>query len=210
MLSIVLATHDCNKAAEIQAMFQKHWHCRILTLDEVGFTDNILETGETLSANAEIQARTVRQFLNRTRLPYLALGESSGLSVEALGGRPGVRTACYGGRGCDEQAKRDLLRKELIGKERRTACYQCAMMVSSPTGMMVSTIGLTRGGIIDEERGTNGTDFDSIFLSYELDKTLAEATLEERDRVSHRRRALDKIIECLIQNPELATQLCTP
>lgn len=210
MLSIVLATRDQNEVAEIQAMLQERWHCQILTLEDVGFTDEIPETGETFAENAEIKAKTVRQFLNRNRQPHLVLAEDSGLCVEALGGRPGVYTALYGGKGCGGQARRDLLRQELSGKKCRVACYQCVMTASSATGLVVSATGFTRGEIIDEERGTNGFDFDSIFYSYELDKTLAEATMGEKNRISYRWRALEKLMEFLCENPVLATQLSTP
>jgi len=210
MLSIVLATRNRSKAAEIQAMLQGHWHCKILTLEDVGFTNEIQETGKTFAENAENKAKTVRKFLNQTRQPYLVLAEDSGLVVEALDGRPGVYTAHYGGEDCGGQAKRDLLRQELRGKKCRVARYECVMTASSASGLMASAIGFTRGDIIDEERGTNGLDFDSIFYSHELEKTLAEATVEEKNRISHRGRALERLMEYLCRNPTLATQLSTP
>ena len=152
---------------------------------------DIVETGTTLKENAIIKATTIMKI---TGLPTLA--DDTGLMVDALNGEPGVYSARYAGEQHDDKANVAKLLKNLEpykGKE-RSAHFVTCMVIAYPNGEIKSVEGRTDGEITTSPSGKNGFGYDPVFYSYDLKKVFAEATPEEKNSVSHRGRALAKII----------------
>mgnify|MGYP000067100932 CR=1 FL=1 len=179
-MKVVAATGNAHKLREMRAIFPA-WE--ILSEGQAGFTGEVEETGETFAENALLKARTV---CRATGLP--ALADDSGLCVDALGGAPGVRSARYSGGGDAEN--RALLLKNLSGIQSRAAHFSCAVALVFPDGRETVAEGRTEGEILHEERGAGGFGYDSLFYSFDLKKSFAEATEAEKNSVSHRARAL--------------------
>ena len=180
MQTIVVASGNKGKLREIAEIFTGF---AILSMQEAGFAGDIEETGATFAENALIKARTVCKALGRP-----ALADDSGLCVDALGGAPGVRSARYSGGGDAEN--RALLLKNLSGIQSRAAHFSCAVALVFPDGRETVAEGRTEGEILHEERGAGGFGYDSLFYSFDLKKSFAEATEAEKNSVSHRARAL--------------------
>lgn len=197
MKTFVLATSNQNKLKEFQQILQD-WE--IKTLKEIGFDQEVEETGETFEENAMIKAEAVRAYLRQKGLDYIVVAEDSGLCVDALDGAPGVYTARYAGEHGDYRANIDKLWRELAGKESRTAYYICVLAILYPDDERKVYIGKTEGEIIDEERGANGFAYDVVFYSKELQKTFGEAEDKEKNQISHRARAIKQLVRELEGN----------
>lgn len=197
MKTFVLATSNQNKLKEFQQILPD-WE--IKTLKEIGFDQEIEETGETFEENAMIKAEAVRAYLRQKGLDYIVVAEDSGLCVDALDGAPGVYTARYAGEHGDYRANIDKLWRELAGKESRTAYYICVLAILYPDDERKVYIGKTEGEIIDEERGANGFAYDVVFYSKELQKTFGEAEDKEKNQISHRARAIKQLVRELEGN----------
>ncbi len=184
---LVVATGNKGKLAEMRAILSD-WV--ILSAKEAGFFEEVEETGATFMENAELKARAVCAF---THLPTLA--DDSGLCVDALGGAPGIYSARYsGGTSADNRA---LLLKNMQGKENRNAHFTCALALCFPDGKILRVEGETHGKILTQEEGENGFGYDPLFFSDDLQKSFGLATDEEKNTVSHRGRALDKLVKLL-------------
>ncbi len=189
-MKIAIATNNPNKLREIRAILGGFFD-EALSLADLGIDIDIEETGTTLTENALIKARTIRDL---TGLP--ALADDSGLMVDALGGAPGVYSARYAGEEHDDKKNNALLLKNLEGKP-RDAKFCSVIALCYPDGRELTAEGSVRGGILEEERGTGGFGYDPLFFSPELGKTFAEATPEQKNSVSHRSRALRAMLELL-------------
>lgn len=145
------------------------------------------ETGATFEENAQLKAESAAA---RSGLP--ALGDDSGLEVDALGGRPGVLSARYGGPGLDDAGRRAKLLEELraIPDERRTARFVCAVALATPGAPTRIARGTCEGRLLREERGTGGFGYDPIFAPDGHDRTFGELPPETKHALSHRGRAL--------------------
>ena len=181
---IVLASNNKDKIKEIKEMLPDF---EIISCKDAGFVGDIEETGTTFYENALIKAKTVSTALN---LP--ALADDSGICVTALNGAPGVYSARYSGDGIDEH-NNQLLLKNLLDKEDRTAKYVCCMVYYKPDGTICSAEGEALGEILKEPVGTNGFGYDPLFFSFDLNKPMGLATSKEKNSISHRFRAIDKI-----------------
>lgn len=181
--TIVAATGNRHKLEEFRTILKGF---TILSQEEAGFTDEVEETGATFADNALIKAQAV---CAATGLP--ALADDSGLCVDALDGAPGVYSARYSGGG--DKENRLLLLKNLAGERRRSAHFTCAIALCFPNGETVTAEGRTCGHILEQETGTNGFGYDSLFFSDDLKKSFGEATEEEKNAVSHRGRALREL-----------------
>ena len=184
-MKIVLASTNQHKLKEIANVLT---NCEIVSAASVGFTDEVEETGETFLDNAFLKARAVAR---ATGLPTLA--DDSGICVAALNGAPGVHSARYSGG--DMVANRKLLLQNLRGVTDRQAKFVCVMALVLPDGREYTAIGETSGYITEQEHGESGFAYDSVFFSDDLQKTFAEATPAEKNSVSHRGRALQKIAQ---------------
>ena len=183
---IVLASGNKGKIKEISEMLPQY---TVKGYKEFGLDFEIEETGETYYENAFIKAKTVSEKLN---LP--ALADDSGLSVEVLGGAPGVYSARYAGDGDDEH-NNDKLLSVLDGEKNRNAKFICCMVYYVDKNTHFTVTGETEGEILYKREGKNGFGYDPIFFSYDLDKSMGIASDEEKNSVSHRSRALKEIVK---------------
>ena len=183
--TVVAATGNAHKLREIRAIFPQ-WN--ILSEREAGFVGDVEETGESFLENALIKARAVCRATG-----YPALADDSGLCVDALGGAPGIRSARYSGGGDAEN--RAYLLKNMKDVSARDAHFSCAVALVYPDGREVTAEGTTYGKILHEQCGSGGFGYDSLFYSFDLQKSFAEASEEEKNAVSHRGRALAELLK---------------
>lgn len=187
-LKIVAATTNAGKLREIREILSDY---EVVSAADVGYFDDVEETGATFMENALLKARAASQAIG---LPVL--GDDSGLCVDALNGEPGIYSARYSGKGMVEN--RQLLLKNLQGKSNRAAHFTCAMALVFPDGREYTVEGLTYGIIATEEQGgANGFGYDCLFVSDDLGKPFSMATAEEKNAVSHRGRALQNLLNKL-------------
>ena len=177
---IVVASGNEGKIAEIKAIFKD---AELVSMRELGFDEEIEETGKTFKENAKIKAYAVAKALN---LP--ALSDDSGLCVDSLFGAPGIYSARFSGEG--DEGNRKLLLKRLEHVSDRRAYFESAVCLCTPDGKTMFGEGRTHGKILWEEIGTNGFGYDCLFYSDDLKKSFGLATDEEKNSVSHRYRAL--------------------
>lgn len=190
--SLVLATRNPGKLREFRRLLESldpatGWLLADLTSFHV---PDVEENGETFAENARIKALHAASHTG-----LVCLGEDSGLEVDALGGEPGVRSHRYSPSG-DDDDNNELLLHRLRGFRRqlRTARYRCAIAVARPGTVFVEGSGTVEGWITEDYRGKNGFGYDPLFFSCQLGKTLGEASDDEKDSVSHRRKALEMIL----------------
>ena len=163
----------------------------LVTLREVGITEDIPETGATLDENALIKARYVYE---RTGLNCFA--DDTGLEVEALGGAPGVHSARYATDGHDFAANNRKLLRELEGKANRKARFRTVISLIVD-GVERQVEGIVEGEITTSESGAEGFGYDPLFMPEGYDRTFAEMSAEEKNAISHRGRAVAKLVEML-------------
>lgn len=191
-MKIVLATGNKDKLKE----FREILNCEIVSLSDIGFFEDIEETGETFEENALIKARAVKSFLKEKGEKFvdcLVVADDSGLCVDALNGAPGVKSARYSGEQCNYQANREKLLREMKGIKNRNAEFVCNIAVIYPDDTQKIFVGKSQGTILEEEKGNNGFGYDPVFYSLDLNKTFSQATKEEKNSVSHRGRALQEM-----------------
>lgn len=189
MRKIVLASNNIHKIKEFNEILED---VEILTLSDIGYLDEIEETGETFLENALIKASTISNYLKSKGLDYDVLADDSGLCCLGIDLGPGVYSARYAGEHVKPKDNRDKLIKELKDKD-KNAYFICTIVLYHIDGTYEYKEGKTFGKIIDEEKGDTSFGYDAIFLSDELNKTFGESSSEEKNSVSHRARALEKI-----------------
>ncbi len=190
-MRLIFATNNAHKLAEVQAVLGDRY--TLVTPREVGVTEDIPETQETLEGNASQKSH----YLNsRTGLECFA--DDTGLEVEALGGEPGVHSARYATDGHDFAANNRLLLKNLEGKDNRRARFRTVISLIRG-GREHLFEGIVEGRIIDSERGGEGFGYDPLFIPDGFDRTFAEMSTEEKNSVSHRARAVKKLADFLLQ-----------
>lgn len=189
-MKIVLASNNQHKLKEFKEILKGY---DVVSLNDIGFTEDIEETGSTFLENALLKVNAVRDFLGKDN-ESIVIADDSGLCVDSIGGDPGIYSARYSGEHGNSKLNREKLIKNLQGKDRK-AYFLCMIVVLYPDGTYKSFEGRTYGSIIDEERGDTGFGYDSIFLSDDLGKTFGEATEEEKNSVSHRGRAIEKMLK---------------
>lgn len=191
-MKLIVATNNAHKLKEIKSILGGEFE-EILSLKEAGADLKAEENGSTFEENAIIKARGVEAS------SMAVLADDSGLCVEVLGGAPGVKSARYASEGeenADDASNRRKLLKEMEGKEERKAKFVCAVALLWGEELYTAE-GETEGRILTDERGERGFGYDSIFYSDELGKSFGEAEEEEKNGVSHRGRALKKLLEKL-------------
>lgn len=186
MKTIIVATHNRSKLREISEMLPEY---EIKSPSDFSLNEDIEETGKTFFENAFIKAKYVSEKLN---LP--ALADDSGLCVNALNNAPGIMSARYAGDNKDE-SNNALLLKNLEGVIDRSAEFICCMVYYKPNGEYFTETGKCEGRILLEKDGENGFGYDPLFFSKELNKSMGKASKEEKNSVSHRGKALKKIIK---------------
>ncbi len=189
-MKVVLATGNAGKVREMSEILSKYG-IESVSQKDVGADVSPEENGATFEENAEIKARAVAQLCE---LP--AVADDSGLCIDALGGRPGIYSARYGGDVTYDEKIKGIL-SEMEGVSDRTARFMCAVVMAFPDGTKVSATGSVEGKILTERRGSGGFGYDSIFFCDELGKSFGEAQEEEKNSVSHRGRALTNLCDKL-------------
>jgi len=192
--ALVLATTNPNKVREFQELFAASpWD--VIPLSEFQSIQEADESGTTIAENARIKAvhyaRQIDQYV---------LADDTGLEVESLGGKPGVRSARYAGLVASAKENRDKVLAELRENPSpdRRARFVCHLVIAAPDGQIVCEAqGICYGSICDVESGTGGFGYDSIFLVEQLDRTLATLTVEETAVYGHRGQAVSKLLKSL-------------
>ena len=188
-MKIVFATNNAHKLSEVKAVLGDGYE--LVTLKEVGITEDIPETGDTLDENASLKARYVYE---RTGLDCFA--DDTGLEVEALGGAPGVRSARYATDGHDFAANNRKLLKELDGVTNRSARFRTVISLIV-AGEEIQVEGVVNGVIALSESGSEGFGYDPLFIPEGKDVTFAEMSADEKNSISHRGRAVAELVKVL-------------
>lgn len=193
-MKLLLGTKNRGKIREILAILGDLPGVDLLTHNERPFSE-VLETGGTFLENALLKARGISE---ETGLPVLA--EDSGLEVEALAGAPGVRSARFAGEDATDEENIEKLLALLKGVPdgRRSARFVCAAALRFPDGREIIAEGELRGSISKGPRGGHGFGYDPVFIPEGYDRTLGELGPAVKDRISHRRKALEKLREELL------------
>ena len=201
-MKIVIATRNRHKAVELQTLLRLSG-CDVVCLDEVDLHGNIPEveeTGTSFEENAFLKARTIAKI---TGLPSVA--DDTGLEVDALGGAPGIFSARYAGESCtyEDNVKKLLSELSGIATDRRTARFiAVAVYVDKETEL--SAEGVVEGVITEKPEGFGGFGYDPVFSVLDMKKTYAELSDEEKNRVSHRGKAIRSLIKKLRENGLIA------
>jgi len=193
---IVIATSNRGKLAELQTLLISHG-VKVRGLDEFDPIEPPVEDGKTFAANARLKACYYGGILNR-----LVLADDSGLAVDALGGQPGVHSARFAGGEWADRREQDranyqkLLEKlKGIPKENRAGRFCCSLCVARSTEILLEVNGFLEGFIAEKPQGENGFGYDPVFWATDKNKTVAELSAEEKNAISHRGRALRKLLE---------------
>lgn len=198
MIKMVLASHNKNKIAELETLIQHYSskEIKLLSLDDIGYIGDIEESGTTFEENAIIKASVP------AKMGYIGIADDSGLCIDALGGKPGIYSARYSGEGANDKKNNEKILDELkdVPEDQRRAKFVCVIACVFPESYNKKEIvvrGECGGVILNAERGHNGFGYDPLFSYEPLNKTFAELSPEEKNKISHRgnaiRRLSDKI-----------------
>lgn len=194
-MEIVIASKNLHKIREIRAILKKQFpQFDYLSLHDFPDYCPPEETGKTFEENAFTKATHAANALKRW-----VIADDSGLVVPALKDAPGIYSARYAGPSATDKDNRQKLIKELdtLEEEERTGYYVCALALASPDGIQVQVKGYCEGSLTLTPRGSQGFGYDPLFIKYDYNKTLAEMDEETKNRISHRRKALDKLTPAL-------------
>lgn len=194
-MKLIVATNNAHKAREIFEILGAEFP-DMRTLAQAGLDIDVVEDGETFEENAIKKAEAV---LEASGLPA-ALADDSGLIVDALGGAPGVHSARYaGGAGHDDRANNQKLMRDMAGipREKRTCRFASAVALARRGEPTICVLGTVEGILLDAPRGQNGFGYDPYFFYEPLGRSFAELSNDEKNGVSHRKRALEMLLAAL-------------
>jgi XTP/dITP diphosphohydrolase len=205
VIELVIASTNIHKIREFKAMLKSNDRFDLRSL--LDFPDYIPppETGETFEANATLKATHAATALNRW-----VIADDSGLIVPALNGMPGIRSARFAGDDAtDADNRKKLLEKmqHLLGED-RDAYFECCIVLASPSGVKKCVKGICEGTLLSCERGGGGFGYDPLFIKHGYSKTFAELDEATKNRISHRRKALDKLLLSLETLLEVGSPNC--
>jgi XTP/dITP diphosphohydrolase len=192
-MTLLFATNNDHKLREIKSMV--NGSITLMSLADINYTDDIAETGDTLEENAMIKARTI---FNLTGLSTFA--DDTGLEIECLGGEPGVKSARYAGESKNMDDNIEKVLRLMAGKTNRKARFRTVIALIIE-GREYSFEGIIGGTIISEKRGSAGFGYDPVFIPEGKTETFAEMTPEEKNMISHRSAALEKLARFLRERP---------
>lgn len=187
--TIIIATHNKGKAKEFKSLFKEYGYA-IKTLHDYPEIDEVPETGDTFDENALQKASAISE-----ELGTIVLADDSGLEVDALNGQPGIYSARYSGEHGNDQKNNEKLLKELenIKEEDRTANFHCSLALVGPGKEPLFVEGNIEGRILFEPQGENGFGYDPLFYIPTLKKSMAELSNEEKNKISHRAKAIENL-----------------
>ncbi len=195
MIKIVLATNNAHKVSEFKNCFnEKGIDIEIVTLKETGFCGEIIEDADSFEGNAYIKAKALCDYTGE-----IAVADDSGLVVDALNGEPGVYSARYAGENSSDAENTEKLLNELekLGDIPRTAKFVCCICAVRPDGEKLFVRGESKGEILKELKGEGGFGYDPVFFCPDFGKTFAQLTSEEKNSISHRGKAVERLAENL-------------
>lgn len=196
-MKLVFASNNKHKLSEVRQILPEQ--VEVVSLKDVGFVQEIEETGTTLEENSLLKANAVWEWLDRNRLLSSVDGvfaDDTGLEIAALGGAPGVRTARWAGdEACDVNNRQKALR-ELMGKEDRSARFRTVVSLIVQ-GKTQQVEGVVNGRIALQEEGDGGFGYDPVFVPEGYEKTFASLPTEVKNAISHRGQAMEKLCEIL-------------
>lgn len=188
-MKLVFATHNQNKAKEIQSIMPEG--IEIISLNDLKHFDEIPETGATLEENAIIKAQFVHdKFLMN------CFADDTGLEIEALNNQPGVYSARYAGESKDSNANMDLVLEKLKDITNRKARFRTVIALYRGNDLHLFE-GIVEGVILEKKQGTNGFGYDPIFEPEKTGKSFAQMEMHEKNKMSHRARAFQKMVDFL-------------
>lgn len=187
----VLATNNPGKLREMAAILGE-LGVEVIGPRDLGISMEVEETGTTFAENAMLKAKAICE---AAKLP--AIADDSGLCVDALNGAPGVYSARYGGEGLDDKDRYMLLLQNLRGQTTRAAHFACAIACAFPNGDELTAEGICPGTIAFAPMGEGGFGYDPVFFVPEFRKTFGQLTAEEKNKISHRGKALASFSEKL-------------
>lgn len=190
-MDILLASSNSHKVREFKDMLKRFPHIELLSFHQFADYEPPEEKGQTFLENATLKAEHAAKHFNRW-----VLADDSGLVVPALKGEPGVHSRRYAGdNATDTDNRRKLLEamKHLRNPEERAAYFECCLVVAHPKGLKKIFIGICEGYIAPQERGRHGFGYDPLFIKHDYDKTFGELDESVKNRVSHRRKAFERL-----------------
>lgn len=190
-MKLIIASNNAHKLTEMKAILAPFFD-DVQSMREAGIEHETVEDGKTFMENAVKKARELAEISG-----CCAIADDSGLCVDVLGGAPGVYSARYSGVHGDDKANNRKLLKELEGTNDRGAHYTCAIALVWPDGRLLTAEDYLYGEIAHDERGSNGFGYDPLFLLPERGLRTAEISPEEKNRISHRGKALRQLVEKL-------------
>lgn len=190
---IIVATQNANKVAEFKAALSGLPY-KVRALADLGNFPEAPEDGETFAENACSKAQFYARLTGK-----LCLADDSGLEVDYLQGEPGVYSARYAGEHAGDQENNQKLLKNLLGvpPEQRAGRFRCVLVLADDKQVWCTADGTVEGVILAEPRGNNGFGYDPLLFVPKLNRTLAELSREEKNEISHRGRALKKLVKQL-------------
>ena len=194
-MNICFATNNQHKLEEVRAMLGSQFH--IISLKDIGCTEELLEEQSTLEGNSLQKARYIFQTYH---VPCFA--DDTGLEIEALKGEPGVDTAHYAGPQRSAEDNMNKVLRELDGIENRKAQFRTVITLCAPS-LTKQFQGVVKGQIAKEKKGDGGFGYNPIFIAEGYDRTMAEMTMEEKNAISHRAMAIQELVFFLKNNPGL-------
>jgi XTP/dITP diphosphohydrolase len=188
-MKLIFASNNKNKIKEIQLLVPKS--IQILSLEDIGCTEEIPETSDTIEGNAILKANHVTE-----KYGYDCFADDSGLEVDALNGEPGVFSARYAGEPKNDDNNMNKLLLNLKEKTNRNANFKTVICLNYKGEQHLFT-GIINGKIIEEKIGNNGFGYDPVFVANDYTKTFAELSIEEKSNISHRGIAVKQLIQFL-------------
>ena len=190
-MKLIIASNNAHKLTEMKAILAPFFD-DVQSMREAGIEHETVEDGTTFMENAVKKARELAELSG-----CCAIADDSGLCVDALGGAPGIYSARFSGVHGDDKANNRLLLQKLEGVADRGAHYTCAIALVWPDGHMLTAEDYLYGEIAHDEQGSNGFGYDPLFCVPELGKRTAQISAEEKNRISHRGKAMRALVEKL-------------
>ena len=190
-MKLIIASNNAHKLTEMKAILAPFFD-DVQSMREAGIEHETVEDGSTFMENAVKKAKELAEISG-----CCAIADDSGLCVDALGGAPGIFSARFSGVHGDDKANNRLLLENLENVTERGAHYTCAIALVWPDGHMLTAEDYLYGEIAHDERGTNGFGYDPLFILPERGLRTAEISSEEKNSISHRGKALRKLVEKL-------------